>query len=1141
MANLKLEKLVDPFTDAAINTARWGSITAGTATLDTANDEVSLAVPTASGATNTFGTSTLYDATGSYVYAQVTVAANGAGNTKSIMRVRYDANNSIAIRYESGVFRLAVQNSGTTTNTTLPTYDPHMHRWWRLRESAGSFYADTSPDGLNWTTLASLAYTWDATNVTFRFESAAGAAELAGNVTVFANVNTRLGGAYNLNWPRMEYGWGPFWSANNGAGPLDRYVEVTDRTEGSASVQRGRQYETDQVRSGEATVTLNNEDATLDPNNATGPWAGHILPYQPYRLRAQWPPSRNLLDQVAATAGTLGGFSGTISSRTTDIFSTTDTSGGSFVATSAAWMGATVMQFSVPSATAAGARPCHTPRWSVIPGTTYTVQLRVRNVTASTSLSVQAFIGWYTIGSSTPSSYVYGSASTLTGSTTAGWTYLTVTATAPANAAGIDVGVATAATAAATANIQVCGWQLEKGPAATTWTCPGAWYAMYTGWTERWPSSWDMGGQYAIVQPVAVDTFSLLSQRQLNDALTMEINSSGGPRFLYKLDDPAGSTTAADWTGNNPSMQIGIGKYGAGTITFGASITATDTVNGIYTGSSGTVSSIVNSNPGTNLVTGGASFFKLSSAGIIGPSDLSTWSRMFAFRYTGPAPTTLAVLWSSFSRTRVNGNPAGALMYWYIGTDGLLRFTTSGPTSSPGVSFVPSTTINAADGNWHLVTISYSRANAQLLITLDGATAAWGSFDPALEPAGLISDNVGGWVDPTVGNGTTFNFKGNISFVAEWPTALSGSTQRNIYAAWKAACAGESTDARYQRILRYAGYSGGSNIQTGLTTSMGPANVEGQDALSALQAVVDSENGNHFVDAAGNVTFRSRSTRYNALTPMYTFGERADLGELPYEECELDFDSTHLSNDITITQEATSQAFYASDDASQAAYFPRTMTRTINVTSTDECQDAANYLLSRYRQPATRVSSLKLHPAGNPALWLVCLSLELGTRIRVMRRSPNGPAIQVDCFVENMAWELDDNNEAVLTLQCSPADLTPYGIFTAWYAALASTIAAGANSVTINNRRESTNPLASQLAAGQQLVLGMGTANAETVTVQAVSATSPGWTTATVTFTSNTVNAHSANDLISEPLPSGVTDPTTWDISAAFDDIAFAY
>jgi hypothetical protein len=637
------------------------------------------------------------------------------------------------------------------------------------------------------------------------------------------------------------------------------------------------------------------------------------------------------------------------------------------------------------------------------------------------------------------------------------------------------------------------------------------------------------------------------------------------------------------------------------------------------------------------------------------------------------------------------------------------------------VTFQPSTTNNVVDGDWHLVTCSYSRANAQLVITLDGASAFWGGFDPALEPSDLVSDNVGTWADPTVGNGTTYNFKGNTSFIAEFPSALSSTAQQNIYSAWRSNCAGEGTNSRYARILRYAGFNGVNVLNTGLTTSMGPANFDGQDALSALQAVVDTENGAHYVDATGAIQFKSRAARYNALTPTYTFGERADLGEWPYEEVTLDYDSTHLSNQVTVTQDGTSQKFYAADDASLAAYFPRTMTRSINASSADECNDAANYLLSRYRQPATRVSSLKLHPSGNPALWPVCLALELGTRVRVMRRPPNAPAVQVECFVENIQWEFSEDNEAWLTLQCSPADLTPYGVFAALHTTLVPAISAGATSLTINapqvtqvysstfatpgtwrvvtggtdagpitvasdagttaakataytvmedqtsvpydptrtyrvsatirtatlptasaplvyvgltgiaadGSRVNINgsntiasqhycaargsqpaatyttytgfvsgtatpadsgpspdpanpermyptvvavrpivyllyqcsdgvqyvdsftihtmptggglPLSQQLGPGQQLTLGQGTANAETVTVSAVGATSPGWMTGTLTLTAATTKSHTAGDVICEPLPTGTTDPTTWDAVAKFDSIAFAY
>lgn len=1134
----KLSTLVDAFTAATINGALWNSVTGGAATLDTVNDLVLLAVPTTSGGTNTFGTGLLFDATNSYLYAQIGVPANGNGGTKVNFKLSVDANNSVAIRVESGVFKTTLQTAGSTVTTILPTYDPHAHRWWRLRETDGSWAADTSPDGLTWTTMWTASYSWSASAMSFGFQTGASVTEAAGNVATIENVNTMLGGPVNPNWPKVETAWGPFWNANSGTQPMDRYVEVTDRTRQSTSIQRGRQYELDQVRSGEASMTLANTDGALDPTNTSGPWYGHIQPYQPVRQRAQWPPTRNLLDQVMATGGDLGGFDlGTISAATSDIFSATDSSGGSFVTSSSAWQGSTVMQFAVPSGTAASTRIAYTPRWSVIPGQTYTVQIRARNITASTSLAVTAFIGYYTTLNTSP--YTTGTPATLTGSTTAAWTTLTATVTVPAGMGGMLCGLRMdTAPAAATCAIQIDGVQLEKGSTATTWQAPGVWYPIYAGWTERWTPSWDMQGTYGLVQPQCVDTFSLLSQQTLSDPLTEEI-SSQSPRFVYKLDDPSGSTSVSDWTGNNPAAQIGISKYGAGSLTFGTSITATD-ATGVYTGSSGTVATVNNSNPGTNLTSGGASFLRLTLAGIKGPSDPSSWVRMIAFRYTGPTPTAAACMWSCFDSQRASGTPSGSHIYVYLDTAGKPVLNLQGPTGATNAWFAGGAT-NCVDGDWHLLIFGYNTATQQVVFSQDGTTAAfYGSTPTTYTPSGLVSDNVGGYVDPTVGNGTTWNFKGDISFAAEFPWSFATSANiSNMYTAWKNACAGESTDVRYARILRYAGYSGGNSLQGGLTTNMGPAAIDGQDAMSALESVVATENGAHFVDAAGTITFRSRSARYNATVPMYTFGESA--GEYPYEDCQLDFDSTHLSNQVTVTQESTGQNFYATDATSVTNYFPRTMSRTINSADASECQDAASYLLSRYKQPAQRVSSIKLHPSANPALWPVCLALELGTRARVMRRPPGLPAIQVDVFVENIQWDFGNDGDAWCTLQCSPADLTSYAIFSSWHTTLATSPASGVTSITVNASADNVNPLAAQLAAGDTIVLGQNTANQETVTVSAVGATSSGWTTATITLTAATTKSHSSGDVVCEPLPAGVTDPTTYDSASKFDSAAFAY
>lgn len=1146
MPNPKLATLVDPFTGASINTGLWSNITGGTATLDQTNDLVVLAQPTVSGTTNTFGSNTLYDATASSIYAEVGTVANGSGQTKTIFKILLDANNSVAMRLEAGVFKFTMQIAGVTTTTTLPTYDPNAHGWWRLRESSGSFFADVSSDGFTWTNLTSSTYSWSAVAVTFVFQTSAGGTEVAGNSATIQHVNTMLGGGpattWNINWPLLEEAWAPQWNAAGGASPLDRYVDVTDRTRQQSTVSRGRQYELDQVRAGEASLELENLDGVLDPTNSSGPYFNSIRPFQPYRKRAQWPRTRNLLSQMQATAGDLGGqtVGATAGSNSSDVFSTTDSGGGTIVSTASAWQGGTVYQFAVTSAATAGQGICYTMQPAVEPGIQYTVSLWVRNVTASTSLQVQAFQASVAIGGARTNTT--GTATTLTGSATAAWTQVTVTATATSTASSLILGVQVVTAPGSTAQIQVDGWQLEKAATASTWACPGVWYPMFAGFMERWPSQWAMSGTYGTVQPTAVDAMALLSQVTLKDPLAQQINGNK-PAFLYTLGDPQSSSYATDSTGQYGPAPLANSKYGSGSVVFGTQITSAS-AGGTYIGASGTVATVNNPNPGSGAINA-ATWVSLSGAGVKGPANPSLWTRMIAVRYTGPTPGAggnFATIWTAMDGQRASNQPSGSQIWIYIDSTGRPNFQLRGPTGTTQ-TWLFGSPANIVDSNWHLLIFGYNAAANEMLMSLDGGLACYAGGLPAgLAPTGLISDCVGAYVDPTDGNGTAGNFKGDLSYAVEFPIEFQSADITAMYSAWKSSFTGDSTNARYARILSYAGYTGLSSLQTGVTTSMGPMATGGQDGLSALQAVVDTENGEHYVARDGTVTFKARSARYNATVPAYVFGERTDLGEIPYEDCQLDFDSTHLANLAQVTQSSTNQVFTAQDSTSQTNYFPRTLTRSINPSSALECQDAANYLVSRYKNPLTRVSSLVLHPSANPQVWPMCLSLELGMRVRVNRRPPSpAAAISVDCFVENLQWSNDSQGEAQLTLQCSPIDSTPYGILAAWHTTLNTTVLSGVNTITINNSADNTNKLAAQIYPGLQLMFSPGFSTQETLTVQSVGATSPGWTTATIVFTTNLAHGHISGETICEVLPAGVTDATTYDNNAKLDSIAFAY
>jgi hypothetical protein len=697
--------------------------------------------------------------------------------------------------------------------------------------------------------------------------------------------------------------------------------------------------------------------------------------------------------------------------------------------------------------------------------------------------------------------------------------------------------------------IQVDAQQLELGSAATTWVYPGYWYGQFAGFVERWTPQYQDAGTRAEVAVTAVDSMALFSQRTMNDALTEEINALN-PRFLYRLNDPAGSPSAADSTGSFGPATVASAKAGGAPFAFGTDITSVSATGAWY--GSDTVLTLSNPSPGVDNSTTPppkpTSYLSLDSAGIKGPANPNLWTRVVAFRIPASLSGGDSYVWTAYdNRNTGQGSPSGANIE-LLATDSGVFFSVGGSNEFYGPNMGLSGNKTVTNGNWHLAVFGMDANGGTLMGSLDGDTSAafvTANFSPGTSgssvPTSIACDSIGALVVSSMGNFADFSFAGDVALVAEFPTLLTAAQISNLYKAWRTAAAGESTDARYSRILRYLGYTGSTWIDAGTTKNMGPCDFSGTDGLSALQEVVDTESGAHWVQGSGTVRFRSRAAKYNTLTPVMTFGE--GVGETPYEDLQLDFDTTHLGNIVQITQTSTGQVFTAQDEVSIARYGQRLLTRSVNTANALECQDAAAYLVSRYKDAVMRVSSLKVNLAAQPAAWGNVLGLELGSRIRVMRRPLGCPPIQIDCFIEQIQWDYDNLGNALLTLMCSPADLTPYAMFAGWRCTLGAAAAVGATSITVNAPTfDNQNPLAAQLGVGTKLVVGQGGAVPETMTVKSVSATSPGWTTATVTFTAALAHSHTNGFLCSEPLPSVANSvPTIYDLAAVSDSVNFAY
>ena len=123
---------------------------------------------------------TIYNLTGSFAFGQVTVAT-GAGTTtgfgvNNASGSPYPAMNgnpaqtngaSVYWLYDQATNHLTAILSQGVTDTTVGaiTYSATTHAWQRIRESGGTLFWDTSPDGITWTNQFSHSYSISVTQM----------------------------------------------------------------------------------------------------------------------------------------------------------------------------------------------------------------------------------------------------------------------------------------------------------------------------------------------------------------------------------------------------------------------------------------------------------------------------------------------------------------------------------------------------------------------------------------------------------------------------------------------------------------------------------------------------------------------------------------------------------------------------------------------------------------------------------------------------------------------------------------------------------------------------------------------------------------------------------------------------------------
>jgi hypothetical protein len=174
---------------------------------------------------------------------------------------------------------------------------------------------------------------------------------------------------------------------------------------------------------------------------------------------------------------------------------------------------------------------------------------------------------------------------------------------------------------------------------------------------------------------------------------------------------------------------------------------------------------------------------------------------------------------------------------------------------------------------------------------------------------------------------------------------------------------------------------------------------EGTQAISYLQLIATSENGEVFVSKDNNFVFIERNS--TPRLPDIIFTDESSIPGytvIPFAELGVVFGSEELFNRIVISNDQVFPDEAIAEDAeSQLLFGPRSYTVT-GLLNNDpaELQLLANFLLQRFRQPQYRFSALSVvMDILSEAQQNEVLELEIGDIVQV-RFTPSGipPAIE---------------------------------------------------------------------------------------------------------------------------------------------------
>jgi hypothetical protein len=528
-----------------------------------------------------------------------------------------------------------------------------------------------------------------------------------------------------------------------------------------------------------------------------------------------------------------------------------------------------------------------------------------------------------------------------------------------------DTGFWSPGNAAAPANWRVgCPVNVRLTHSAVT-------YDRFTGYVDSIEPTWPGGVQsWSVVKVTATDATARLGLAQPLRALVDYEMLALSPTYYYALDEPAGSTSCADTSGNNKPVatryDAGAGAYVA---TLGVDMGMLDATTGASFGSAQTgdvATSLSLCRSGENVVPAASGHTQV--AWVVMPDAAPASLQSITFMCDNPDKNTQVSLC-------VNA-PNGKVKYSVIES-------ASNFGSALG-------NVNLCDGGLHMIAGTLEADRKTVKLYIDGALQTGTSLvaSSAMNLAALKVNEIGAITMPSSGA----NFPGVIGRVAMYSSALTAAQILTIYQAGVGANS-ERSDLRFSRIAGYGGITT-SGLPTGKAT-MGGQKTGGKTAVEALRDVARTEGTLAYVTGAGALTFQARDDRYNKAVGLSLASSDIEPGFMPRQ------DRMGQINEITVTRaggasqrvvDSTAQAADGRRDGGSFDVYPST---------DDDALQNASWQIANHKDPLMRVPDLVVNLLGrSDATTTACLAAGISTVAQVTGLPSNGPATTVTQFVE---------------------------------------------------------------------------------------------------------------------------------------------